>query len=214
MARVDHVIENLTRVFIVAQDPLVGEGLAALLAGHPDCLVVGKAAPDEELEATLEPAHADVLLWDVGRDSSLPDHLADLGDAPPVLLLLPPGRTVAGVAVEGVHGCLPRDADPSSVVAALRVIAKGLMVFAPAFVPVPLSRRGQETITLSEELTPREAEVLQLLAAGLPNKIIAEQLVISEHTVKFHINAIYSKLDAHSRTEAVARAARLGLIVL
>jgi len=65
-----------------------------------------------------------------------------------------------------------------------------------------------------EELTPRERHVLQLLAEGLPNKAIADRLGISEHTVKFHVSAIMSKLGAQSRTEAVTRAARLGLIIL
>jgi DNA-binding NarL/FixJ family response regulator len=67
---------------------------------------------------------------------------------------------------------------------------------------------------LIEALTPRELEVLQLLAEGLPNKAIARQLNISDHTVKFHVNAIMSKLNAQSRTEAVVQATRLGLILL
>jgi len=65
-----------------------------------------------------------------------------------------------------------------------------------------------------EELTAREMEVLQLLAEGLPNKSIAQRLDISEHTVKFHVNAILRKLEAQSRTEAVVQATRLGLILL
>ena len=64
------------------------------------------------------------------------------------------------------------------------------------------------------ELTSHELEVLQLLAEGLPNKSIARQLGISEHTVKFHVNAMLGKLGAQSRTEAVTRATRLGLILL
>jgi DNA-binding NarL/FixJ family response regulator len=67
---------------------------------------------------------------------------------------------------------------------------------------------------LVEELTPRELEVLRLLAEGLSNKAIAQQLDISDHTVKFHVNAIMSKLGAQSRTAAVVQATRLGLIVL
>jgi DNA-binding NarL/FixJ family response regulator len=66
----------------------------------------------------------------------------------------------------------------------------------------------------AEALTPREQEVIQLLAEGLPNKTIADRLHISEHTVKFHVNAILSKLGAQSRTEAVVRATRLGLLLL
>ncbi len=63
-------------------------------------------------------------------------------------------------------------------------------------------------------LTPRELEVLALLAEGLPNKSIARRLDISEHTVKFHVNAVLAKLDVQSRTEAAVRAARMGLITL
>ncbi len=66
----------------------------------------------------------------------------------------------------------------------------------------------------AEALTPREREVLQLLAEGLANRAIAQRLAISEHTVKFHVNAILGKLNAQSRTEAVVRAARLGLLIL
>lgn len=221
VALVGHIVEDLpdvppeiTRVLIVAQDPLVRGGLAALLADQPDCFVVGQAAPDADLVAALETAHPDVVVWDGGRGQTLPEQLADLGEGPPVLLLLPSDTTLAGVAAEGVRGCLSRDTDSSSVVAALKAITRGLMVFDPAFVRGPLSPKSQDTGTLTEELTSRESEVLQLLAAGLSNKTIAERLAISEHTVKFHINAIYGKLDAHSRTEAVTRAARLGLIVL
>ena len=65
-----------------------------------------------------------------------------------------------------------------------------------------------------EDLTPRELEVVQLLAEGLPNKAIAKRLGVSDHTIKFHVNAILGKLGAQSRTEAVVRATRLGLIVL
>ena len=66
----------------------------------------------------------------------------------------------------------------------------------------------------AEDLTPREMDVLQLLAEGLPNKEIGRRLRISEHTVKFHVNTILAKLGARTRTEAVTRAARQGLIML
>ena len=74
--------------------------------------------------------------------------------------------------------------------------------------------RARPSQELAEDLTPREHEVLQLLAEGLPNKAIARKLGISEHTVKFHINAILGKLGAGSRTEAVVLATRLGLVLL
>jgi two-component system, NarL family, nitrate/nitrite response regulator NarL len=87
-------------------------------------------------------------------------------------------------------------------------------VLDPAFTGALPSLRVPKGAGPLEALTPREAEVLQLVAAGLPNKLIAERLGISEHTVRFHLNAIFGKLDAHTRTEAVTRAARLGVIAL
>ncbi|MGH2366368.1 MAG: response regulator transcription factor, partial [Chloroflexota bacterium] len=76
-----------------------------------------------------------------------------------------------------------------------------------ALTPAPLP-------PLEEPLTPRELQVLRLLAKGLPNKQIARELTISEHTVKFHVSAIYAKFGAASRTEAVSHAARRGLVAL
>ena len=73
---------------------------------------------------------------------------------------------------------------------------------------------ARDPADLVEELTPRETEVLQLLADGLTNKAIAQRLGISDHTVKFHVNAVLGKLGAQSRTEAVVRASRLGLLQL
>ena len=84
----------------------------------------------------------------------------------------------------------------------------------PAFPASVLPTRSELSSSPTEELTPREMEVLQLVAEGLPNKQIATRLGISDHTVKFHVDAILGKLGAHSRTEAVTRAARLGLLVL
>src|SRR3989442_1311175 len=102
----------------------------------------------------------------------------------------------------------------------MRILVVADDVLARAGLVASLS--GQPDVTVdqaapevaAEELTPRELQVLQLLAEGLPNKRVALQLGISEHTVKFHVAVIFSKLDAHGRTEAVTRAARLGLIVL
>ncbi len=88
------------------------------------------------------------------------------------------------------------------------------MVLDPTLAPAILPARDWEDEPLVEALTPREEEVLHLLADGLSNKAIALQLGISDHTVKFHVNAILGKLGAQSRTEAVVRATRMGLLVL
>jgi DNA-binding NarL/FixJ family response regulator len=107
--------------------------------------------------------------------------------------------------------------------AALKAVSEGLMVGTRSHLSA-LFYQGSVTPRLTglfaeddapiETLTPRESEVLQLLARGLPNKQIAYQLKISEHTVKFHISSVYSKLGAANRTEAVRAGARHGLIVL
>jgi DNA-binding NarL/FixJ family response regulator len=109
---------------------------------------------------------------------------------------------------EGAVGALRRDASPEQLAAALVAAAEGLWVldpgFGPAIFPAPA--------VLLEPLSPREQEVLLLLVEGLPNREIARRLFISAHTVKFHVNAILSKLDAATRTEAAVAAVRLGIV--
>jgi DNA-binding NarL/FixJ family response regulator len=201
------------RVLIVADDPLARAGLAALLNGQPGCIVVGQVAGDEKLPETLDVYRPDVLVWDLGWDSSSePETLNDLADGgPPIIALLPEESQAAAIWTAGARGLLLRDTSADRLLAALQAVIEGLAVFDPALVSaLPFAHPLPPT----EELTTREREVLHLLAEGLPNKAIARQLDISEHTVKFHINAILGKLHAQSRTEAVVQAIRLGLITL
>ena len=100
------------------------------------------------------------------------------------------------------------------LVATLTAAARDLIIIDPPLAAPVLGARDPSSATPVEDLTPRELEVLGLLAEGLPNKAIARRLGISEHTVKFHVNAVLGKLGAQSRTEAVVRATRLGLILL
>jgi DNA-binding NarL/FixJ family response regulator len=106
---------------------------------------------------------------------------------------------------------LARAAGPDAVAAALGAAAHGLSVLDPAVAPGWI--RPPEDAP-AEGLTAREAEVLGLLAEGLSNKGIAARLGISEHTAKFHVNAILAKLGAESRAAAIVKAARLGLVAL
>ena len=101
----------------------------------------------------------------------------------------------------------------SRLAAALRALGSDLLVFDDALLP-PLLRPRSAPQTQPEPLTPREIEVVQLLAQGLSNRRIAERLGISEHTAKFHVNSIVGKLGAQTRTDAAVRAARLGLVLL
>ncbi len=205
------------RILIIADDPLARAGLAALLGQQPGLVVAGQVASGSDLPAALDAYQPDALAWDLGWDPAASlDRLADLpGDAPPVLALLPNDSHAAATRAAGARGLLLRDAGGDTLRAALAGIAQGLVVLDPALAgAVPEHRPPGQTPAPAADLTPRELQVLRLLAEGLPNKAIATRLAISEHTVKFHVNAILGKLGAQSRTEAVARATRLGLVLL
>jgi len=141
-----------------------------------------------------------------------------------VLLTDDPDATwVASAIRAGVRGALPRGAGTSEIVAAVEGAAAGLVVVHPDFADAllaalahdaPLGHPPSAVATSSPILTPRESEVLGMLAAGLGNKQIAPRLGITEHTVKYHVASIFAKLGASSRTEAVTIAARRGLVML
>jgi DNA-binding NarL/FixJ family response regulator len=210
------------RFLILADDPLARAGLAALLGQQAGCQVAGQAAADADLAAEMEAAQPDVIVWDLGwAPGTALERLAGQRDAlPPVLVLLPGGAPAAGLAMQawqaGARGVLDRNAAAAAIVAAAASIAAGHVVLdgdlagALFLPPAPVSAPAP----LVEPLTAREMEVLQVLAEGLTNRAIAQHLAISEHTVKFHVNAILGKLDAQSRADAVMRATRLGLILL
>jgi DNA-binding NarL/FixJ family response regulator len=204
------------RILIVADDPLVRAGLATLLENHPRCTVAGQMGSTADLASDLEVYQADLLVWDLGW-SPTPDfsQQIDVEEAGiPVLALLPDDSQINELWSTGVQGVLLRDADADKLWAALQAIFEGLTVFDPELVGALLPARQLDSSALVDPPTPRELEVLQLLAEGLSNKAIAHQLGISEHTVKFHVNALLGKLGAQSRTEAVVRATRLGLLLL
>lgn len=208
-------VDDALRVLIAAADPLARAGLSALLSAERAYEVIGEIGIDPHDGAVPLSAAPDVILADLGRDAgTFGERLAALESfGVPVLVLLA-DRALGSVALAaGAQGYVRRDAAGERIAAALTAVAAGLQVSEPVLhLPEePVERRTEPPI---EDLTPREVEVLQLMADGLPNKAIARRLRISEHTVKFHVTAIMGKLDAHSRTEAVTRAARLGLLVL
>ena len=198
------------RVRVVADDPLVRETLTRSLAAEKGIA----------LEADAAAAH--VALFDPGPLASGPqDHAArtrfeavltrvsQLG-APAVVLLHDESQARAALS-RGARGAVQRSTDGPRLVAALGAVAAGLTVVDVAL-SRPLPAKSEDEVPVA--LTPREREVLELLAAGCSNRRIARRLAISEHTAKFHVNAILLKLDAGSRTEAVVNAARRGLVML
>jgi DNA-binding NarL/FixJ family response regulator len=199
------------RVLIVAQNPLARIGLGALLAGQPGLSMVGEMSGGADLLAEIAAYHPDVLVWDLDWAASLEQLAALSQPVPPVVALVPDESYTADAWAAGARGVLSRNANAETLAAALTAVSLGMAVFDPSFAVALFPPRMPAP---DQSLTAREREVLQLLAEGAPNKIIAARLGISEHTVKFHVNAILNKLGVQSRTEAVVRAARLGLILL
>lgn len=203
------------RVLICAQDPLARAGLAALLGEQPQLQIVGQLAPASDLLVQIAIYQPDALLWDFGWDAqqalSLLEDFAK--EIPPVVMLAPDETTARRGRDLGAVGLLFRQHNGDILAAAIQAVASGLIVLDPEFTSSAASPGSYAPPPL-EPLTPRELEVLQRMAEGLSNKLIARDLAISEHTVKFHINAILGKLGVQSRTEAVVRATRAGLIML
>ncbi|HEY1534313.1 MAG TPA: response regulator transcription factor [Polyangiaceae bacterium] len=172
-------------------------GLTSLLGSEPDFSIV----PEGD---------ADLALLDVGPRAAAHDRGALART--PTLALVRDEDSALNALRAGAQGVLLRSVDSERIVSALRAVAMGLGVFDPILLRSLLSARAALPEALA--LTPREAEVLSLMAEGLSNKLIAERLKISDHTVKFHVNAILNKLGAETRTEAVVQAARRGLLML
>jgi len=165
-----------------------GPALAARVGGLPGVAVVAEAAEAAVLiaEAPVPEAEAPVLV---------------LAEGPAALTAL---RL-------GARGVVSPDAAPAMLEAALRAVARGLSVLPP---PALVGLTGRAVAEPPGALTPREREVLDLLAAGASNKAIAHALGLSFHTVKAHVAVVLEKLGARSRADAVARAVRAGLVPL
>jgi DNA-binding NarL/FixJ family response regulator len=206
---------DAVRVLLIGDDPLARAGLATLLGAEPSLIVAGEAAAEDGLRGALEAAGPEVALWDLGLSASTAalEHAPELGGCPFVALVSDLPLAQEALAA-GATGALPRSADAARLASALAAAARGLVVLDSGFAESLLRPPAPDAVELVEPLTPREREVLALLAQGLANKAIAERLGVSDRTAKFHVNAILGKLGARSRTEALVLAARLGLVSL
>lgn len=207
---------TILRVLLIADDPLARAGLAAFVGDLENCEIVGQVAADAQLALAPDLFEPDVVLWDLGWDPMSDfENLAEFAALSPALLVLLDDTGLAGAALAaGARGLLPRRIDPEQLQLALMSVAGGLLVIGPELADALSATVALPVEPLVEELTAREMDVLQLMAEGAANKEIARQLAISENTVKYHVNAILGKLEAQSRTEAVVRATRAGLILL
>ena len=195
------------KVLVVGDDPLARAGLVGLLAAEPGIDVTGQTS---SMVDTL-PGH-DVVAWDCGvRTEGGFDRVRERASEMPLVAMVSSEESVGDALLAGAWGVVPRGAEPARLAAALRAVAEGLLVMDPAFRASLVASRPSAGPDL---LSPRESEVLHLMAEGHPNKIIADRLHISEHTAKFHVNAIFARLGATSRTEAVVRAVRRGILAL
>jgi DNA-binding NarL/FixJ family response regulator len=195
------------RLLVVGEDALARAGLRALAEGAFLGVILDIAPA--ELEGRTD-HDADVAVWDVGPHGSLAG-LHALAKRLPVVALLWSEDQAPEALAEGARAVLLREHLEGRLVPAIEAALAGLVTLDEPLAEAALRSPAR---SLPEPLTPRETEVLQLVAEGLTNRRIGERLGISEHTAKFHVNAILGKLGARSRSEAVAAAARLGLLLL
>jgi len=203
------------RVLVAADSAVVRAGLAALIAQVSSLSLAGSVDPEALAERVRE-LHPDVVLleWRGNHDGLS----ALLESGPPFVMLVEeddPAAIAAGLRA-GLRAVLQRHASTVEIRAAIEAVVEGLVVLHPEIMTAmqfaePARKASAE---LDAALTAREIEVLRMLAEGLANKNIAWKLGISEHTVKFHIASIFSKLHVSTRAEAVATGMRQGLILL
>ena len=196
-------------------------GLRAVLENEEDCLIVREVARLADLPEW--PGEAGVLVLadsEIKAFAALEQFLVDLpGQFSLLALSLDRGlpRRLSGWPLRA-WGQLPPDCRAEELIAALRAVAAGLIVGPATLIQPTLTSRapqpGEELEQFAEKLTDREQEVLDLLVQGLANKQIALGLQISEHTVKFHLSAIFGKLGVSNRTEAIRVGVQQGLVSL
>jgi DNA-binding NarL/FixJ family response regulator len=213
---------------VVADDhEVVRAGFAALLDTQPDFTVLGTAADGDEAVRTCRERQPDVVLMDIrmpGLDGiAATKLLAGAGRGPRVLILttFDLDEYVYDALQAGASGFLLKDVTAERLFDAVRVIAAGEALLAPSVTRRLISEFARQRRHPAAErpsadlgaLTPRETEVLRLIAEGLSNPEIAARLVVTEETVKSHVSRILAKLGLRDRTQAVVRAYESGLVV-
>jgi DNA-binding NarL/FixJ family response regulator len=207
------------RILIADDHPIVREGLIAVLETQADFVVVGEAVDGAQAVEQAAALHPDVILLDLalpqldGVAALRAIRAADSGARAIIFTAFDTDERILSAVQAGAQGYLLKGAPREELFQAIRVVHSGGSLLQPV-VAARLLRQVSGAPALPESLTERELEVLQLLARGRQNKEIASELVISERTVKFHVSAILAKLGVGNRTEAVSKAAQLGLVDL
>lgn len=211
-----HAGGDVIRVLVVSSRPSARRALEHIVAQDSGLVL---------LAGTASPELPDVIVLDSGPESHLPLPMLleqqPSSDGKPLVVLLEDLDGEAGVRMlrAGARAVLPRSASPQEIRAAVRAAAAGLASLPAALAGALLGGTSADSAgtpldTRNPILTPRELEILTLLGEGLVNKAIGVRLGISEHTVKTHLAAIYEKLEASNRAEAVATGLRRGLVML
>jgi DNA-binding NarL/FixJ family response regulator len=210
------------RILVADDHPIVRDGLIAILNTQPDFEVIGEAGTGPQTVERVTTLRPDVVLLDLelpGIDGvEALRQLRQIGSEARVIVFtaFDTDERILGAVRAGARGYLLKGAPREEIFHAIRVVHAGESLLQPIVASKLLRQVSQEQAALPgpEPLTPRELEVLRLLARGLENKEIAAELVIAERTVKFHVSSIQGKLGAGNRTEAVVIAAKQGLIKL
>ena len=202
-------------VLIADDHPVVRQGLATILDSQPDIKVVAEAANGEEVYELYNQIHPDVLLLDLRmpKKSGLQvtaELVSRRGLNPGIVVMtsFDGEEDIRQVLSAGAKAFLVKGSEPEEIRDAVRSVARG-----DRYLPVNIGLKLADSVS-RPGLSTREIEVLQYLARGLSNKEIGQYLCVCEGTVKHHVKSILSKLDAIGRTEAIAIAARRGLVQL
>jgi DNA-binding NarL/FixJ family response regulator len=217
----------MTTVLIADDQALVRVGLRKILEAEPEISVVGEASDGEDAVTEARRLRPEIVLMDIrmpvldGIEATRRIVRGEAGAGARVLILTTFGLDgyVYDALRAGASGFMLKDAPPEEIAAAVRIVANGEALLAPAITRAVIEEFARQQPTASPvtppavaELTPREREVLDLLARGLSNPEICKQLVISEATTKTHVARILQKLDLRDRVQAVIYAYETGLV--
>ncbi len=212
--------DRIIRILIADDHPVFRFGLRALLEAQPDMVVVGEAesgAAAVQMTGSLQP---DLLLMDInmpGMNGIEATRQITAVDPHPAILIITmlDDDTVFTAMQAGARGYLLKGAEGNETLRAIRAVANGEVIFSPGVAEQMMYffKRGEKKRDPEPfpELTPREREILALLAQGLTNNAIAEKLVLSPKTIRNQTSTIYSKLQVASRSEAIVKARKSGL---